>query len=321
MKKTLLTCGLAINSLLLIAQTSPQILLNSGSFIVPAGVISVTIEVLGAGGTGGSNGGGGGGGGGYAKGVYTVTPLASLSVSVATGASSISGISSLGITASSGGNGTSVSNPSVGGGGAGGVGAGGNIANRTGGIGGGGYYTYFGGGGGGAAGSVSNGFNGGNTITWTGICQTPGGAAGLSGGTPGGNGGKGAGFTDVNCNISDPAIAGLNYGGGGGGGNGNGGIQRAGAGGYVSISWGITTNVQSATKVNAITVYPNPFTDKIIVANTTEKEKYELLNTLGQVVWTGNNIEQKNFSDLKKGVYSLKVITDNSTQLVKLIKE
>jgi len=41
---------------------------------------------------------------------------------------------------------------------------------------------------------VSNGSNGGNTIPWTGICVTPGGASGAGGGAPGGAGGKGAGL-------------------------------------------------------------------------------------------------------------------------------
>ncbi|MFA6058434.1 MAG: T9SS type A sorting domain-containing protein [Taibaiella sp.] len=214
-----------------------SIFTNNGVFTVPAGVNSVTIEVVGAGGTGGGNGGGGGGGGGYASGTFTVVPGSTHTVTIGAGGSGIATtISGLAITATAGDNGTFVANPGIGGGGAGGVGSGGTV-NHTGGAGGGGYWTYFGGGGGGAAGPTADGGAGGNTILWTGICQTPGGAGGTTGGAPGGVGGKGAGFTDVNCNVTDPATVGSDYGGGGGGANGNGGAATTGSGGYCKISW------------------------------------------------------------------------------------
>lgn len=226
------------------SQTGSQAFTSSGVFTVPDGVTQITIEVIGAGGKGGVNGGGGGGGGGYAKGLYTVVPLTEYTVTVGiAGETPLLGTTSVGnlISASGGENGNQVPNPNLGGGGDGGTGTNGTIANNTGGMGGGGYSTYFGGGGGGAAGSLSDGSAGGNTIVWSGICQTPGGYAGLSGGAPGGNGGKGAGFTDVNCNVTDPAGNGENYGGGGGGGNGNGGVPGTGNGGYAFISWEISS--------------------------------------------------------------------------------
>ncbi|MDF3026703.1 MAG: hypothetical protein K0S23_1010 [Fluviicola sp.] len=230
---------------------------NSSTFNVPAGVTSLDIEVIGAGGAGGGNGGGGGGGGGYAKGTYAVTPGQILTVTVGVAGGGPAGGTSavdMMISATGGANGTSVSNPTIGGGGSGGSGSGGTI-NRTGGNGG-GYWTYFGGGGGGGAGLVSNGGNGGNTIAWTGQCQTPGGAAGTGGGAPGGDGGKGAGFTDPSCNVSNPSGNGLNYGGGGGGGNGNGGGPGTGTGGYVTITY-VACTVDNSTTLNGITISAN----------------------------------------------------------------
>lgn len=239
MKKTF-TLALSLWFGSLFSQVQTYTVPGTYSFTVPAGVSTLTLEVVGAGGSGGGNGGGGGGGGGYAKGVYTVAPGAVLSVNVGTGGGGPSGgtsnVGSL-ISASGGVNGTWVSNPTIGGGGAGGAGTGGTIANYTGGTGGGGYWTYFGGGGAGSAGSASNGTNGGNTIAWTGVCQTPGGSAGTGGGAPGGGGGKGAGFTDSGCNVTNPSAGGANFGGGGGGGNGNGGGPGTGAGGYCQINW------------------------------------------------------------------------------------
>jgi hypothetical protein len=236
MKKVyLLVLGITLS----IATMAQQSFTTSGTFTVPAGVTSVTVEVIGAGGKGGGNGAGGGGGGGYAAGLYPVVPGATHAVVVGLAASGngTSSVTSLGLSATKGGNGTSLTNPQIiGGGGTAGIGSGGQI-NRTGGIGGGGYWTYFGGGGGGAGGPAGNGGNGGNTITWTGVCQTPGGLGGVSGGLPGGDGGKGAGFTDTQCNVTDPAAVGANYGGGGGGANGNGGGSAFGANGFVKFSW------------------------------------------------------------------------------------
>ncbi len=319
MKKLLLALVL-FSGLTLFSQS--QIFTVSGTFTVPLTVTSITIEVVGGGGDGGNNGAGGGGGGGYAKGTYTVIPNSTHTVTVGTGGNGPSlGTSSVGtfLSATGGANGVSVPNPNVGGGGAGGIGTGGTIVNRSGGNGGGGYWTYFGGGGGGAGGSIANGGIGGNTITWTGQCITPGGAAGTGGGAPGGAGGKGAGFTDANCTVSDPVANGVNYGGGGGGENGIGTGFGNGANGVVIISWG-PTGVPSLQSQVAVAVGSNPFTDKIILTNTTGKETFELMNAVGQVVWAGTLIEQKDFSTIAKGVYFLK-ISGEQVQTVKLLKQ
>ncbi len=244
-------------SLTAAAQSGSQEFTTSGSFTVPAGVTEIFVEVVGAGGNGGYNGTGGGGGGGYASGNFTVTPGAVLDVAI--GVPGLGGVTGTTIVedllyATGGENGVSVPNPEIGGGGTGGFGNGGNISNFTGGKGGGGYYTYFGGGGGGAAGVTGNGGDGGNTIAWVGICLTPGGDGGVSGGAPAGNGGKGAGFVDAFCGVSDPAASGANYGAGGGGGNGNGGGPGNGAPGYARITWCALDNstVTDETTITAV---------------------------------------------------------------------
>ncbi|MBK6628913.1 MAG: hypothetical protein IPG35_15200 [Flavobacteriales bacterium] len=179
-------------------------LTQTGPWTAPAGVDTITVELIGPGGNGGTNGGGGGGGGGYVRRTVAVQPGSTISFVVGTGGSGLGTIAGgLGLIAEAGANGTSVPNPNIGGGGAGGAGIGGTV-NRSGGPGGGGYWTYFGGGGGGAAGAQGNGGPGGNTIAWNGNCLTPGGAGGSGGGAPAGAGGKGAGFTDANCTVTDP---------------------------------------------------------------------------------------------------------------------
>lgn len=392
MKKINTLLALILFSFIAFAQSGEQIFTASGAFTVPPGVTSVTIEVIGAGGNGGYNGTGGGGGGGYASGNYTVTPLEVLNVTIGyPGSGALAGTTSVAdlIFASGGENGVSVPNPEIGGGGAAGIGSGGNISNYSGGIGGGGYYTYFGGGGGGAAGPSGDGGIGGNTIAWTGICLTPGGDAGISGGIPGGDGGKGAGFTDAFCITTDPAGTGVNYGGGGGGGNGNGGVPGNGAGGYSKISWcavdnstttvdetitatatgtsyqwidcgngnviidGATEQSYTATVTGSyavivtdaicsdtsacvdieiiviginsflsdnLIVSPNPFSSFINIENNIGNYNYTIINSLGQLLWSGNNIEQQNFSYLENGLYFLKVEGENGNQIISLIK-
>ena len=291
------------------------------TFTVPVGVTSLSMEVIGAGGAGQGNGTGGGGGGGYSFGVFAVTPGSTLAVHVGTpgintsaGTSSITGY----ITATGGANGVSVPNPGVGGGGAGGVGSGGTI-NSTGGTGGGGYYTYFGGGGGACGGSAGNGNNGGNCIAYTGSnCLQPGGTGGTSPGFPIGAGGKGAGFTNSSCSVTDAAVNGGYYGGGGGGGNGIGSTPGTGGGGASRLAWNTVTGITELVKSNVL-VFPNPFTSKINIQNNIGTEVYLLVNTLGQSVFTGKNIEEQDFSHLVKGIYFLKI--QNTSSVIKLIKQ
>jgi hypothetical protein len=306
------------------AQSGSQSFTASGVFVVPAGVTTITVELLGAGGSGGGNGGGGGGGGGYTSSVVTVNPGDSISITIgAAGGGTIGGTSAIpafNMVALGGDNGTSVANPNIGGGGTGGVASGGNIVNFTGGNGGGGYWTYFGGGGGGAAGPMGNGTAGGNTIAWTGMCQTPGGAYGPGGGAPGGDGGKGAGFTDVNCSVSDPAGNGMNYGGGGGGGNGNGGVPGTGVDGYCYITWG-PAGVSHANTAASISVSPNPFTERIMVQNAKGTETYQLMSATGQLLWSGMNIQREDFSWLSPGIYLLQVTNEGNTQTTKVVKQ
>ncbi len=67
-------------------------------------------------------------------------------------------------------------------------------------------------------------------------------------------------------------------------------------------------------------VYPNPFSNKISLTNTAGFEKYTLLNVVGQSIWTGNNIELQDFSNLTAGFYFLKVANKNGAHSIKLIK-
>jgi hypothetical protein len=198
------------------SQTKQVILTTpgEGSWIVPAGVTSITVEAWGAGGAGGNgritgrnSRAGGGGGGAYTKSTLTVSPSNPISYVIGSGAVSSTSRNttfSNTITAIGGTNGTAAgSNAS---GGAGGTGT------NNGGAGAAGVDATAGGGGGGGG----SGGNGGNASSGT---AGSGGVSVAGENTPGGNGGDGSSTSGNN---------GITPGGGGAGGNGN---NAGGAGG------------------------------------------------------------------------------------------
>lgn len=65
-------------------------------------------------------------------------------------------------------------------------------------------------------------------------------------------------------------------------------------------------------------VYPNPFTSHIDITSKSESDVFELSDCLGQVIYSGKNIDQQNFYSLPKGVYFLK--NKSSIYIIKLIK-
>ncbi len=67
--------------------------------------------------------------------------------------------------------------------------------------------------------------------------------------------------------------------------------------------------------------YPNPFTTRIGLTNTIGTEVFVLTNSLGQIIWSGKQIEQQDFSGLAPGFYFLKIEAQNSVQTIKLIKK
>jgi hypothetical protein len=80
----------------------------------------------------------------------------------------------------------------------------------------------------------------------------------------------------------------------------------------------LTTGIQDLNENDfQKAVYPNPFTNKINLRNTTGKEYFTLFNYFGQIVWSGKDIELKDFSELGSGLYFLKV--DN--RIIKLVKQ
>ena len=80
------------------------------------------------------------------------------------------------------------------------------------------------------------------------------------------------------------------------------------------------TGIQNIEALKTLTIYPNPFTSSISIEGKFEKEYYELLNSTGQIIWTGKQINNQDFSSLTNGLYFLRIYNGNSTQMTKLIK-
>jgi len=81
------------------------------------------------------------------------------------------------------------------------------------------------------------------------------------------------------------------------------------------------TGIQNIEALKILNVYPNPFTSSINIEGKFENEYYELLNSTGQIVWSGKQINNQDFSSLTNGLYILRMYNGNTTQTTKLIKD
>ena len=81
-----------------------------------------------------------------------------------------------------------------------------------------------------------------------------------------------------------------------------------------------TTGIESVSKQENYVIFPNPFTTSINIKSNEPNEFYELFNSTGQIIWTGNQINKHDFSSIKSGLYFLRIHNDNSIHTNKLIK-
>jgi hypothetical protein len=69
-----------------------------------------------------------------------------------------------------------------------------------------------------------------------------------------------------------------------------------------------------------LTVFPNPFHDRLTVKNSSGKEYFEIADLAGRILWSGREIGSTDFSFLPMGIYFLKIRFGCSTRSFKLIK-
>jgi hypothetical protein len=73
-------------------------------------------------------------------------------------------------------------------------------------------------------------------------------------------------------------------------------------------------------ETNLVQAFPNPFSDYIRIQTSTDIVTMEMVNAVGQSVWSGKEIANQDFSKLSDGLYFLKVKSNLTTQTVRLIK-
>ena len=73
-------------------------------------------------------------------------------------------------------------------------------------------------------------------------------------------------------------------------------------------------------EANKLIEFPNPFSSFIKIKSSLPNEVYELSNSIGHIIYSGNNIENQDFSYLAKGIYFLKNV-EKPKETFKLIKE
>lgn len=81
-----------------------------------------------------------------------------------------------------------------------------------------------------------------------------------------------------------------------------------------------TTSVRDASVSMSCVAYPNPFWDRIMVANLDPSSQLALYNSLGDVLWRGTNIAEHNLSWLPSGIYFLRISDTRATQTVTIMK-
>ncbi len=80
-----------------------------------------------------------------------------------------------------------------------------------------------------------------------------------------------------------------------------------------------SVGTESLEENEAPAAFPNPFFDHVFLKNAPESAAFEMLNILGQVVFSGKDVGLEDFSKLPTGVYFFK-IGGQKTACIKLVK-
>ena len=68
-------------------------------------------------------------------------------------------------------------------------------------------------------------------------------------------------------------------------------------------------------------IYPNPINETLIIQTNTAVQYVEIYNILGQLVQSASNTKSINVSQLRTGLYTVKVITDAGIKVEKIVKK
>ncbi len=86
---------------------------------------------------------------------------------------------------------------------------------------------------------------------------------------------------------------------------------------FQNYSINLNTDIEVISDKPDLTNYAFTFSNRINPDNLSSEGNYNLLNSLGQVIWSGKNIKEKDFTYLTKGLYFLK----SEKMMQKLLKQ
>ncbi len=79
-------------------------------------------------------------------------------------------------------------------------------------------------------------------------------------------------------------------------------------------------SINNISQQNEIQVYPNPFTNHIYLSSKNKNDLCQLINQMGEIIYTGKELEKQDFSNLPKGIYYLKINSNFNTPC-KMVKQ
>ena len=83
----------------------------------------------------------------------------------------------------------------------------------------------------------------------------------------------------------------------------------------------LSSNNNIDSTYNDLVIYPNPVNDKIFIKNNTNSTIKTIIYSLnGKELKSDKTLNQIDVSELSKGIYFLKLIRENTTQIIKIAK-
>jgi hypothetical protein len=93
----------------------------------------------------------------------------------------------------------------------------------------------------------------------------------------------------------------------------------------VDVICGISVGLAEIMNKNAINIYPNPVTDRLFITCFDRKDlNMQIYNILGELILQrklNNSSNEIDISALRKGIYIVKIVSENGTMQQKIIKE
>ena len=86
---------------------------------------------------------------------------------------------------------------------------------------------------------------------------------------------------------------------------------------FQNYSTNLNTDIKEISDQSNINNYAYVFSNRINPVNLSSEGNYNLLNSIGQVIWSGKNIKDKDFAYLTKGLYILK----SEKNMLKVLKQ